>query len=416
MNQSPRSSIDALHSPTSPFLHNLQQRLRKGSSASRASSQSSETTQSNYDAALHSGQDTKSTKRYLLSILRDDWEYPTTQIRKDNLKVQREATSYRLRDESVSEYESTPSKRPPSRQGDPYKFDNPDEVGAVIERRRARKRRMLEQEITWNDGLRIWTLRRDAWTGAIPHKPQNQTAESPQKKRFSKDSKRRTSNDSYRSSSPVSSWPLSNPEQNGNGAERTTAPTSPDAAKAEFDLPDGPYLPIYPPILPASHTLRSRIKPTAYPTFYSKVVVQGLAPNVPIPLNHMINALVEGWKAEGNWPPAPLEPQLASPRSGRKVKRPESAFAKWKREQDEKRKSAAEKREEIRYSMEEPTQSNSKGGSVTKRLSGAVKKALGKKTDEEQDIEHDLERMGLTFESAPDDDPDDAEALANGHV
>ena len=40
-----------------------------------------------------------------------------------------------------------------------------------------------------------------------------------------------------------------------------------------------------------------------YTAIYSKVVVQGLTPTVPIPLSHMVAALVQGWKAEGNWPP-----------------------------------------------------------------------------------------------------------------
>jgi hypothetical protein len=78
--------------------------------------------------------------------------------------------------------------------------------------------------------------------------------------------------------------------------------------------------------------VRDRIRPAAYPIIYSKIVVQGLSPNVPIPLSHMIPALVEGWKSEGNWPPQPSAPLASDVKKGLKS----SAFAKWRREQSSK--------------------------------------------------------------------------------
>ncbi|KAK5086617.1 hypothetical protein LTR05_003785 [Lithohypha guttulata] len=404
MTRSPRPSIERPQTPNSPFLHNLQQRLRKSSTASRASSQDSETTQTNYEAALSQTHDTRSTKRYLLSILRDDWEYSTAHVNENNPTLQREASGYRLRDESVSEYESGPRNK----NDDAYRFDSPDDVGVTIERRRARKRRLLEQEMTWNDGLRIWTLRRDAWTGAVLHKAERQSSNGGGRKMsFSRSSKKKSSSDSApQSLSPTTDRPLAT--SNGTDTYGAVIDTAQSPTQPDIGLRDGPYLPIYPPLIPASNTLRSRIKPAAYPTLYSKVVVQGLAPNVPIPLNHMINALVEGWKAEGNWPPQAAEPQTVT--GGRtRPKKVETAFQKWKRDQDDKRQLAAQRAQEAKYTMEEPEH---KG--VRRSITGAVKKAFGKK-DPDDDIEEQLEKLGLTFESQEEDE-DGATALHNGHV
>lgn len=412
MSPSPRSPADAnTHSPSSPFFHHLSQRLRKGSSSSRASSLNSESTQSSPEVS-NQVQDANSTKRYLLSILRDDWEYPTTQAHKDDLKIQREASTYRLRDESVSEYESPSAKRSRSKNDDAYKFEHPDEVGEVIERRRARKRRLLEQEMAWNEGLRIWTLRRDSWTGAVPQRPQSkpQQASSRRPRRLSQESKHRSGSDSTEGSSvSAPSWPLpDDPQSRTDASAMEDVPRTVVDDEPQQDLHDGPYLPIYPPLLPASHALRSRIKPSAYPTLYSKVVIQGLSPNVPIPLDQMVSALVEGWKAEGNWPPQPVEPPKTILQ--RRSKKGESAFQKWRRDQDDKRRAATKNAHEVQYLQEEPDQ---KG--VRKSISGVVKKAFGMGGPEGGDRDKDLEKIGLTFEDVEDGD-NDASALNNGLV
>lgn len=394
MSPSPRSSVDVnAHSPSSPFFRNISQRLSKGSTSSRASSQHSEKAHGSLDPSIQV-QDARSTKQYLISIVRDDWEYSTNQSHKDDPTIQREASDYRLRVESGSENESPSDKRSRAKDDEPYKFENPDEVGAVVERRRARRRRLLEQELSWNEGLRVWTLRRDSWTGAVPHRPQSKSQEagSHRQKSFSRDREHKSSSGA-RGASPTStpSWPL--PEV---GLNVTNATAVEDAqptvveGEAQTDLHDGPYLPIYPPLLPASHALRSRIKPTAYPTLYSKVVIQGLAPNVPIPLNHMISALVEGWKAEGNWPPQPTEPQKASTR--KRGKKGESAFQKWKREQDEKRSAATQRTHDVQSLQEEPDHRG-----VRKSITGVVKKAFGMGGTQGDDVDRDLEQLGLTF-------------------
>lgn len=388
MTPSPRSSVEATQSPTSPFLHNLHQRLRKGSNASRASSISSEAVQSLHDASTT--QDTRSPKQYLASVVRDDWEYPEEVA--DIVSANRAPVNYRLRDESASEYESNSPKDSQSRGEDPYKFDNPDDVGTMVERRRARRRRLLEQEMTWNDGLRVWTLRRDAWVGAVTTRPQP--------------------TDRTKSIAETSSSMIDQQGRNSklsetilNGHDITTESRSQEEDAQE--IKDGPYLPIYPPLFSSSHALRSRIKPSAYPALYSKVVIQGLTPNIPIPLNHMIGALVSGWKAEGNWPPQPTAESIAA---RRKSKKGESAFQKWKKEQDAKRKAG------LAGHDHQPEVDTSQSKGVRRSITGVVKKAFGRKEPEEVEVEQDLETLGLTFESEAQQEEDVEGALANGHV
>lgn len=334
-----------------------------------------------------------------------------TQSQKDDLKIRREASGYCFREESLSEYESEDRRRWAGHEDNPYRFETPDDVSALIEKKKARKKRLLEQEMSWNDGLRVWILRRDAWTGAVPFKPPPKPQGSNvSPKMSSKERAHRNSSDSAgRRSSSGPTWPL--PPTNATELQHPSDNVIPAANLEQPEHPDGPYLPIYPPLLPASHTLRSRIRPTAYPTIYSKVVIQNLTPNVPIPLTHMIGALVDGWKSEGNWPPQAMEPARLTAR--RKQKKSESAFQKWKREQEEKRNAAMTRADEVQWVQEE---SEHKG--VRRSISSAMKKILGSGTTEpdEPNVDQDLEKIGLTFEPDSEREGEVATALKNGHV
>lgn len=337
-----------------------------------------------------------------------------TQSQQDELKIRREATGYCFREESLSEYESEDRKRWAGHEDNPYRFETPDDVSTLIEKKKARKKRLLEQEMSWNDGLRVWMLRRDAWTGAVPFKPPPKPQGSNITPKMSpRDRAHRDSSDSTgRSSSSAPSWPLPVPA----AAPELQDPSDnlfPVANSEQQEHPDGPYLPIYPPLLPASHTLRSRIRPTAYPTIYSKVVILNLTPNVPIPLTHMIGALVDGWKSEGNWPPQVTEPIGTRLTGRRKQKKSESAFQKWKREQEEKRNAAMSRADEVQWEQDQPEH---KG--VRRSISSAMKKILGSGSaeQEESNIDRDLEKIGLTFETDPEPDSHIPSALRNGHV
>ena len=58
-----------------------------------------------------------------------------------------------------------------------------------------------------------------------------------------------------------------------------------------------------PPILPPTNQFRELIKPSTWPLIYAQVIIKGLTPNIPINLKDIVNALVQGWKKDGEWPP-----------------------------------------------------------------------------------------------------------------
>ncbi|KAJ5702204.1 hypothetical protein N7488_009752 [Penicillium malachiteum] len=64
-------------------------------------------------------------------------------------------------------------------------------------------------------------------------------------------------------------------------------------------------IPVAPPFLAPDNPVRATITPTIYPSIYTKVVVQGMTPTVPVNLADLTKAMVQGWKADGQWPPKP---------------------------------------------------------------------------------------------------------------
>ncbi|KIX04216.1 uncharacterized protein Z518_07770 [Rhinocladiella mackenziei CBS 650.93] len=354
---SPGASVDSCSQSTTPFLHNLTQRLRKGSNAS---SQSSDLPPP--PDPVTKTESTRAARRTLLSIVKDDWEYPSTAVKENPQIPHREPISYRLREESQSDLEAEEVFSRRCTKVDPYKFEDPDAVGNVIAERKRKRRRLLEEEMQWNEGLRIWSERRDAWTRAVKHRPREDQA-SPHSP--SSSSKR----PSHKSRLSRSLFPERNTLQSTDSSNSWPAsPTSPTPESSSIDSIEstssgelGPWLPIYPPLLPPDDTLRDRIKPAAYPTIYSKIVVQSMTPNVPIPLTHMIPALVEGWKAEGNWPPQPTAISAADAKKGRRS----SAFSKWRKEHHHDTKAA------------ELATGNEDGKSRVKRSIGMMRRVLG---------------------------------------
>jgi len=284
-----------------------------------------------------------------MSVIRNDWEYPTTEVKNHDLMLPtREPVAYCSREYGQSDLDSdnSPGRRTKRKSNnDPYKFENPDAIGNSIAERKRKRRKTAQEEMAWNEGLRLWEQRRNAWTGAVKTKPSKTTSAT-------------DGRNMSESTSGSRSWPVS-----------LNSPAVPESSSTESvetaDTGEGPWLPIFPPMMNEDNPMRQRIKPAAYPAIYSKVVVQSLTPNVPIPLNHMINALVDGWKAEGNWPP-----QLgAVPSEDAKKGRKSSAFLKWRKEQED------------------------QGGtkSIMRKGIGAVKKALGAGHDP-------LRELGIEFQ------------------
>ncbi|KAL4870130.1 hypothetical protein BDV12DRAFT_66297 [Aspergillus spectabilis] len=84
----------------------------------------------------------------------------------------------------------------------------------------------------------------------------------------------------------------------------TSASTSTPTTSPSDPFPD-PLIPVVPSLISTSNPIRASITPAMYPSIYSKVVIQGLTPTVPINLADMTKAMVQGWKADGQWPPKP---------------------------------------------------------------------------------------------------------------
>ncbi|OBT88859.1 hypothetical protein VE02_01920 [Pseudogymnoascus sp. 03VT05] len=159
----------------------------------------------------------------------------------------------------------------------PFRFDSPDGVGEALrrsaDRRKLRRQRKLQEELAYNEGLRCFTARRNAWTNArIVRRPR---------------------------------CPPTSP----------TSPTSPgdQPPAATTDEDDEPILdtliPIAPPLLPPSTPMRLNITSRAHSTIYDKVVMQSQTPMCPINLQTVVSSCVDGWKRDGEWPPRGTEPE-----------------------------------------------------------------------------------------------------------
>ena len=495
-----RASTDPPRSPSSghtPFLHNLSQRFRKGSNASSNTSDSrdqagdksnevSNSTASAKQAERARANASRAAKRYLMTIVRNDWEYPPTSDLNNNARPDaKEATTWRLRDAGSDEehdlaHATSPNKR--RSKSDPYRFENPDAVAEYVNERAVKRRKILYEQMRWNQGLRHWVHQRDAWTGAVWQHPQHQTRQDSAEVREAKqntlglilekgdipDSASTTAtsfDDSVHSSAPepqttttttpapryvpgttVADSPSGGDTSNTNTSESsleqtttvttvttTTTTTDPNVntpgtstrpsttSTTANEPPDpqlpGPYVPLYPPLFPSDNVLRSRIQPAAYSAIYSKIVVQCLTPNIPIPLTDMVRALVAGWKEEGQWPPqgtTGLPPGAQG--SGKRLSTGGGAFARWRRERraakDAERNGVVDVGALEAGDGDEETRRGSQGRvRVRNSLSKVVKKAMGK---EDQEVRRRSE-VGLTVGFEEEDlGPGEGEGQAEG--
>lgn len=182
----------------------------------------------------------------------------------------------------------------------PFRFESPDGVGETIkktqsERKRRRKKRLAE-EMTWNDGVRCFIERRDAWTGA---------------RRVSRASPKVTF-------PPISKLRKSASHSSGDEGSSTAvdAETS-DVDEEEWEADT--EIPVAPPLIPPSNAMRASINPTAYNTIYDKVILQQLTPSCPINLKDITRSCVQGWKRDGEWPPKSSVPDSLAGKRRRKL-------------------------------------------------------------------------------------------------
>jgi hypothetical protein len=94
--------------------------------------------------------------------------------------------------------------------------------------------------------------------------------------------------------------------------------------KEEEEL-DEPLVPVAPPFISDDNPVRATIMPSIYPSIYTKVVVQGMTPTMPVNLAHLTKAMVQGWKADGQWPPKPAVTSIVLADTATRPKTPERA-------------------------------------------------------------------------------------------
>lgn len=219
----------------------------------------------------------------------------------------------------------------------PFRFASPEAVGEAvrtsIETKRARRRRAVREEASWNQGLACFEARRNAWTGArtVRVKPKPPSPSSPSStRRLSFWRHHRTESSASRSASTVSCSPpgpasplrptatrnsqhtdMSSEPDSGKSTGAVQRTASRDSAISPVLYPVETLLPIPPPLLPPQNPMRASVTPSMYGSLYDKVVVQGLQPSCPINLSDMLRACVVGWKRDGEWPPKSSYPAPA---------------------------------------------------------------------------------------------------------
>ena len=219
------------------------------------------------------------------------------------------------------------AERPQSETKDnPFRFESPEGVGETIkktqaERKRRRKKRLAE-EMKWNDGVRCFIERRDAWTGA---------------RRVSRSSSARLG------FAPIDKLRKSTSHSSEDGGSSTAI--EPEVSDGEEEWEADTEIPIALPLIPPTNAMRASINPTAYNTIYDKVILQQLTPSCPINLKDVTRSCVQGWKRDGEWPPKSSVPDTLAGRRRRKLSMASLFGLEKTKSKEEKEKTEKEKAE-----------------------------------------------------------------------
>lgn len=220
----------------------------------------------------------------------------------------------------------------------PYRFNSPEsvehDVCEAIEAKRARRRRQLREETSWNPGLACFEARRNAWTGARTVRVKVASS-TPLTDHFPKSSRGMFKRPSISSSPPTPPFSNGHDKTDNIGAQSDTSSlvrtsyndsrrssskdTSPSTPPNEELYRVQTLLPLPPPILPPKNSLRTSITPNVYLNLYDKVIMHGLQPACPINLSDMLRSCVSGWQRDGEWPPRPanIDPAFAAMQESR---------------------------------------------------------------------------------------------------
>lgn len=310
----------------------------------------------NYIIMEHNQSASRAARRFLDDRVRTDWDWPTPppcwsasdeEVR--GVTVFRERFYGDSSPSSSSDSDDEATENATASAAHPYKFDNPDSIGGMVERKAERKKRKREEqlrsEMLENEGLRIFVARRDRWTGAdavrkygtnhTPKQPasaNNNTA--PRDRDETANSPAAAAADEHDDKTTVipdpttpGDSPLASPSPTPT-TPTTTVPSIPPLATpilpSVSNTPPPPSPPLTTALIPlaprllATNSIRASISQRTYPDIYSKIVLQSRTPAVPINLADMSKALVQGWRDTGEWPPkqAPLDPLAGGKRRG----------------------------------------------------------------------------------------------------
>ena len=182
---------------------------------------------------------------------------------------------------------------------DPYQYEDADAVRPAnktvaqpSETRKRKRQQVLLEEMEWNEGLRHFVKRRDAWSGARTQHHLSIDTDHPSGNVRRKDLSRKR-DAIYAPPSAIAD----------SSAGALLDQPSTNHGLSTYQTPSVTLLPLASPLLPPENAVRASITEATYPSIYSKIVVQGLTPTVPINLNDIVGALVRGWKDNDEWPP-----------------------------------------------------------------------------------------------------------------
>ncbi|KAI6783660.1 uncharacterized protein J7T54_005689 [Emericellopsis cladophorae] len=227
--------------------------------------------------------------------------------------VSDDPTRYKPRIEWDSDYAVDEDALPPTARANTAGLDE-DETKA---RRRTQQRRDLRKEMEWNPGLACFEARRNAWTEArvVQLRPKPETPTNSSSPASQRSSRRRFFRRSVSSTS--SAGTINQPGASSSArversppreSENDTSKTSNSGSLEHGRYPVETIVPVAAPILPPQCLLRAGIQPDNYLKLYDKCILDNQQPACPVNLSDTINALVMGWKRDGEWPPRPAIP------------------------------------------------------------------------------------------------------------
>lgn len=269
----------------------------------------------------------KTSRRYVLDQVRNDWFYEpccpglsTPSLRPD---LHLDVTSWATREQEDTSGSEAEREKEQSRKAEgaaagtsPYRFEDPDDIEHALLQRKRKRRKVLEDEMQWNDGLRNWVARRDAWTGAKPppSAPHSNPTELPAPSVTTEETAAPTGGGD--DGNHDVQMPDAEPEEmsrleSGVSNDSSLAVQSEPCQDVDTSMVQPPaefeetLIPVLEPDRLYGDNARPSIKPSTYPAIYSRLIVQSNSPAVPINLKHVTQALVHGWKQNGEWPPKP---------------------------------------------------------------------------------------------------------------